>query len=513
MNPMATTGLANGMIGATGWTSLMPLAPMLVISLTAVMVMIAIALKRSNTAAGTISVAGLNIALVLVIWGALNPLAQMQGVVSSLFVVDSFAQFNMGVILVCALACFTLAHGYIENSTANGLAGQKEELYILMLIATLGALLMACTDHMAAFFVSLELLSVPMYGMLAYTYAREQSLEAGMKYLVLSATASATLLMGMALIYACTGTLSFRQIGMATVNSLQTGMNVPLLVVGAAMILFAIAFKLSAAPFHTWTPDVYQGAPAPVATFLGSVSKVATLVVGVRFLLTSATLAIPTVQFLLVIIATLSILLGNVLALRERNAKRVLAYSSIAHLGYVLAVVSAVTIQSVGFASLYMAVYALTTVGSFGVISIMSSPYQGGEAQTLDDYRGLFWQRPILTAVLTVMLLSLAGVPLTAGFISKFYAIFATASAQAWWLTAMIIVGSAIGLYYYLNFMVSLFKRAEFTREQNTRAYDAVNHWGLQAGGIMVLLVTLAIVYLGVFPEWLSKILLAIKIY
>lgn len=487
---------------------LMSLAPMLILSLTVVIVMIQVAIKRSNFLAGTISVLGLNVALITLIAQMTGHLPIADVKVSNLFVLDTFALFNMAVILVSSLACFTLAYGYIENFKDN-----KEELYILMLIATLGGMLMVASNHLASFFMSLELLSVPMYGMLSYTFARSKSLEAGMKYLVLSATASATMLMGMALIYAFTGTLAFGGIGETLANNFANLYNQPLLIVGSAMMLFGIAFKLSAVPFHTWTPDVYQGAPAPVATFLGSVAKVAMLTLGLRFLLGSAVLATPAITTTLVVIAGLSMLVGNLLALRETNIKRMLAYSSIAHLGYVLAVIASVNVNvkvnAVGFTSLYMAVYAFTTIGTFGVITILSSPYSSRtDAEGIEHYQGIFWQRPILTAVLTVMLLSLAGIPLTAGFISKFYAIFATVNVQSWWLTGMIIVGSGIGLFYYLRFMVILFKRPQSVKE-----YDAVNHWGVQAGGIMVMLVTLLVLYFGIFPNTLSQVIRYVSMY
>lgn len=483
---------------------LISLAPMLILSLTVVIVMVQVAIKRSNFLAGTISVLGLNVALITLIAQMIGYLPVMDSKISSLFVLDSFALFNMAVILICSLACFTLVYGYIENFKDN-----KEELYILMLIATLGGMLMVASEHLASFFISLELLSVPMYGMLSYTFARSKSLEAGMKYLVLSATASATMLMGMALIYAFTGTLAFRGIGEMIAGDFANLIHQPILAVGSALVVFGIAFKLSAVPFHTWTPDVYQGAPAPVATFLGSVAKVAMLALGLRFLLSSATLAIPAIAIMLAVIAGLSMLIGNLLALREKNIKRMLAYSSIAHLGYVLAVIASTNIQSLGFASLYMAVYAFTSIGTFGVITILSSPYSNRtDAEWIDNYQGIFWQRPILTAVLTVMLLSLAGIPLTAGFISKFYAIFATVSVQSWWLAGTIIVGSGIGLFYYLRFMVVLFKRPQTVKE-----YDAVNHWGIQVGGIMVILVTLAVLYFGILPNGLSQIMRYVAIH
>lgn len=485
---------------------LMPFLPMFILSLTLIVTMIAIAIKRSNRTATALSFVGLNVALFVLLAQMAGYFSPVQGTISSLFVVDSFAQFNMLIILVCSLACATFTYAYID-----GLNDTKEEMYLLLLIATLGAMLMVCADHFAAFFISLELLSVPMYGMLAYTYARNKSLEAGLKYLVLSATASATMLMGMALMYAMTGTLGFRQIGSSVVNAYQYGVVEPTLVVGTALILFGVAFKLSAVPFHTWTPDVYQGAPAPVSAFLGSVAKVAMLALGLRFLLASATIGLSSIIAVIVVIASLSMIIGNLLALRQQNVKRMLSYSSIAHLGYVLAVIASANFQSVGYTSLYMAVYALTTVGAFGVVSVMSSPYQAtGEAEHIDNFRGLFWKRPLLTAIMAVVLLSLAGIPLTAGFISKFFAVFATVRYTSWWLAAMIIIGSAISLYYYLHLMVVMFQRPKQVESYQTLPMNTV---GNQISSILLILVTLVILYFGIFPDFLARIVAAVRLY
>lgn len=480
---------------------LAPFAPILAVVTTVLFVMLAIAYRRSHFVTGTISVIGLNVGLGILLaqmWGIWEPIftpAQMTTATEQLFVIDHFAQFNMMVVLVAALACCTLSYAYLATLKDN-----KDELYLLMLLSTIGAMFMVSAQHMASFFMSLELLSVPLYGMLAYTFMRERSLESGLKYLVLSATASATLLMGMALIYAETGTLHFREIG----SVLPTLFESPLIILGSALMIFAVAFKLSAAPFHTWTPDVYEGAPAPVATFLASVSKVAMMALVVRFLIGSELLALPSVQMLLMVIAALSILVGNLLAVRQTNLKRLLGYSSIAHMGYVLIALVSIGAEAQRTASLYMAVYAMTSIGAFGVVTLMSSPYRAiGEADELVHYQGLFWRRPVLTAVMTIMMLSLAGIPLTAGFISKLFAVLAAVQGQQWFLSAMIIIGSAIGLYYYLRVMLTLFKRPKKFIE-----YDAAWHWGIGAGGIMVMAVTLLVVYFGVLPnsliEWAS---------
>lgn len=469
---------------------LMPYAPIIIVVITILLVMIAITIKRSHVVTGTITVAGLNI-------GLFTLLAQIGGVISSgsalpqaeqLFVIDHFAQFNMVVIFICVLACCTLSYAYLMNLKDN-----KDELYLLMLLSTAGALLMVCSQHMAAFFMSLELLSVPLYGLLSYTFLRNRSLESGLKYLVLSATASATLLMGMAFIYAQVGSLSFKQIS----SQLPVMFESPLLIVGAAMMMFGIAFKLSAAPFHTWTPDVYEGAPAPIATYLASVTKVAMMALAIRFLIDSALLALPSVQMLILVMATLSILVGNLLAVRQTNLKRLLGYSSIAHMGYVMVVIVSIGSAADSISSMYMAVYAFTSIGAFGVVTLMSSPYrQSGEADELVHYQGLFWRRPVLTAVLTIMMLSLAGIPLTAGFITKLFAILAAVQGTNWFLAGMIILGSAIGLFYYLRVMLTLFKRPKEFIE-----FDVSGQWGMRMGGIMVIAVTAVVILFGVLPN------------
>ncbi len=476
---------------------LAPYAPIIIVVITVLLVMIAIAVKRSHFITGTITVVGLNIGLFtllgqmtgIITIGAIPPIAE------SLFVVDNFSQFNMVVIFICALACCTLSYAYLANLEDN-----KDELYLLMLLSTIGALLMVCAQHMASFFMSLEMLSVPLYGLLSYTFLRSRSLESGLKYLVLSAAASATLLMGMAFIYAQVGTLSFKAISLVLPNIFES----PLLILGAAMMLFGIAFKLSAAPFHAWTPDVYEGAPAPIATYLASVSKVAMMALGIRFLIDTSLLALPSMQMLLMVMATLSILIGNLLAVRQTNLKRLLGYSSIAHMGYVLIVIVSVGSAADSISSMYMAIYAFTSIGAFGVVTLMSSPYRlAGEADELLHYQGLFWRRPVLTAVMTIMMLSLAGIPLTAGFITKLFAILAAVQGANWFLAGMIILGSAIGLFYYLRVMLTLFKRPKQFIE-----FDVSKQWGIRTGGMMVIVMTAIIVFFGILPnsliEWSS---------
>ena len=466
------------------------LLPLLVTSLTIVVVMLAIAWKRSHSTTFILSVGGLNLALLSIIPAMkVAPLA-----VTPLMVVDSFAGFYMALTLVATLACVTLAHAYME-----GFPGNREELYLLMLLSAAGGLVLVSTEHLAGLFIGLELLSVPIYGMVAYAFFNKHTLEAGIKYMVLSAVGSAFLLFGMALLYADSGSLTFAGIGASLADS--TGQN-SLAHVGIGLMLIGLAFKLSLVPFHLWTPDVYQGAPAPVTAFLVSASKVAVFAVLLRLYQMSPATAGGWLSDLLSVIAIASILVGNLLALTQSNLKRLLGYSSIAHFGYLLVALIASKGMAVEAIGVYLTTYVVSSLGAFGVVTLMSTPYHGRDADALFEYRGLFWRRPYLTAVLTLMMLSLAGIPLTAGFIGKFYIITVGVQEQLWWLLGAMVMGSAIAVFYYLRVMVTL-----FMQEHTSLTHDAPMNWGVRAGGIMLLAIAALTFLLGVYPQPLLQLL------
>ncbi|MBM7061762.1 NADH-quinone oxidoreductase subunit NuoN [Pseudomonas sp. UL073] len=474
---------------------LIALLPLLVTCATIVVVMLGIAWKRHHSMTFVLSVGGLNLALLAILPALkVQPLA-----VTSLLLIDNFANFYIALILVATLACVTLAHAYLgERQADKGYPGNREELYLLILLAAAGGIVLVSAQHLAGLFIGLELLSVPVYGMVAYAFFNKRSLEAGIKYMVLSAAGSAFLLFGMALLYADAGSLSFSGIG---AKLAATGMPSLVAQLGLGMMLVGLAFKLSLVPFHLWTPDVYEGAPAPVAAFLATASKVAVFAVLLRLFQLSPVANEGLLNLVLSAIAVASILVGNLLALVQSNLKRLLGYSSIAHFGYLLIAVIASKGLAVEAIGVYLATYVLTSLGAFGVITLMSTPYSGRDADALYEYRGLFWRRPYLTAVLTVMMLSLAGIPLTAGFIGKFYVIAVGVESQQWWLLAALVVGSAIGVFYYLRVMISL-----FLVEPNLRRHDAPLHWAQRAGGIMLLFVALLAFFLGVYPQPLLEL-------
>ena len=298
--------------------------------------------------------------------------------------------------------------------------------------------------------------------------------------------------MGMAFVFVATGTLTFAGVGQQLG---QLGAS-PLLILGAALMLSAIAFKLSLAPFHAWAGDVYEGAPVPVTAFLGSVSKVAMVALAVRLLLETSLPAFVVVDKVVVVLIVLSVLIGNLLALKQVSLKRMLAYSSVAHMGYALMALAALGLQADTLTTMYMIIYALTTLASFGVIALMSQTVHGIEADNVAVYQGLFWRRPVLTAVMTVALLSLAGIPSTAGFMTKVQIMLALVQSGRFWLGGLLIIGSAISLYYYLGVILMMYKRPLATID-----FDVADNWRSRAGGVVLLLISGLLLWWGVLPN------------
>lgn len=464
---------------------LIAIAPLLLVGATTLAVMAGVAWRRHHFLSATLTSVGLNAALLsLLLVVTVTPIQ-----VTPLFIIDNYAVLYCAMILISALVCTSLAYAYLES-----FPDRREEFYILLLCSTAGAITLVCSRHFAGLFIGLELMSVPLFGMIAYAFRDRISLEAGIKYMVLSAAASAFLLFGMALLYAVSGSLVYSDL--APLLGGTADAHNSWLLIGAGMMMVTFAFKLSLAPFHLWTPDVYEGAPGPVSAFLATVSKLAVFALLVRFFQAAPTVDNGTMQAAIAAIAFVSILVGNLLALRQNNIKRLIGYSSIAHLGYLLTAIVANNGLTVETTGVYLATYVLTTLGAFGVVTLVSGPYSGTDAGALHHYRGLFWRRPYLAAVLTVMMMSFAGIPVTAGFIGKFYAIAITVQAHLWWLAITIVVGSAIGLYYYLRVIIIL-----FMREPGHATRDAVHGWGLRSGGIVVMLLSVAVIALGVYPQ------------
>jgi len=453
--------------------------------------------KREHGLVNALTTAGLAASLLVFIF--VDPVLPLQA--TELLYFDGYSLFFSGLIIFGALAVSILAYPYFESHNAL-----NEEFYILLLTATLGAVVLACSTHFVSFFIGMEMLGVSLYAMIAYPVHEEKSakfpLEAAIKYLIMSGLASGLILFGIALLYALTGTMFFSDLAPAI--EAQDVAASPVLVTGWLMIIAGIAFKLSLVPFHIWTPDVYEGAPVPVTAYLATVSKASMLAVVLRLLLISDAFQYDALMLVLTVMAAASMLLGNLLALMQANVKRLFAYSSIAHLGYLLVVIIAAAsvpgMLSVESMSFYVAAYFIMSLGGFAVTNAISN--SGKELDMISDYQGLFWRNPWLAAVMITVLFSLAGIPLTVGFIGKFYVFTSGVEGSLWFLLTMLIIGSAIGLYYYLRIIYAMLQPVEKVSKQDP-AGQAIP-FGTHA---VLASMSAIIIYLGVYPMPMIDIL------
>jgi len=476
---------------------LIDLLQIIMLTLTTVIVMLAAGFKRNHGLVNALCTSGL--AASLLIFYFIEPVLPLQA--TPLIYFDQYSLFFSALLIFGGLVISVLAYPYFEKHHQL-----NEEFYILLLTAILGAVVLVCSSHFVSLFIGMEMLGVSLYAMIAYSVHSNKSakfpLEAALKYLIMSGLASGLILFGMALVYALTGTMFFSEIA-PSIQSLDLAGS-PLLLTGYILILGGIAFKLSLVPFHIWTPDVYEGAPIPVTALLATVSKASMVAITLRLLLHSDAFQFDALILILTVMAAASMLLGNLLALLQQNVKRLLAYSSIAHLGYLLIVVIAAAsipnLLSVESLSFYIAAYFIMSLAGFAVISALSNARE--EHDMVSDFQGLFWRNPWLAAVMITVLLSLAGIPLTAGFIGKFYVFTNGLEGSLWFLLTMLIIGSAIGLYYYLRLIYIMLQKVETDPKMDPALA------GIPFGTHAVLAsMTFLTIYLGVYPMPMIDIL------
>jgi NADH-quinone oxidoreductase subunit N len=430
---------------------LVSLLPLLVVAASTVTVMLVTAFRRNHRLAFALTLIGLVLSLVTL------PLSSraLPRPVTPLLITDEFAIFYIALILLTSLVVVLLSFSYMDKVTGN-----KDEYYMLVLLATLGACTLILSNHFVAFFLGLETLSIALFTMISYTRFQRERIEAAIKYLVLAATTSAFLLFGMALIYTVSGTMQFSQIALLT--EIPAGEQV-LLTIGASMLIIGIGFKLALVPFHMWVPDVYNGAPAPVTAFIATVSKGSVFAVFLR-LFAHISIGIGTSLWnVLALIAIASMLAGNILALSQNNVKRILAYSSIAHFGYLLVAFLAGGSIAASAMTFYIVVYIVTSLIAFGVIALLSTPQR--EFEDLENYRGLLRRRPGYAVLMTLSLLSLASLPPTGGLVGKIFLAAAGVEASLWLLLAALVIGSVIGVFYYLRIVITMFRQSDLTEQ------------------------------------------------
>src|SRR5215471_1811920 len=475
-------------------------SPAAVVVLTALIVLsIGLLAKRTTSACAFVAGLGLIISI-----GAILLLPGNETLFGGMMVISPLT--SLFKIICLALAFFTILLTKAERAQRH-----SGEYLALVLLASVGLMLLVGSEELLMIFIGLELLGLSLYVMAAFDKTDVRSAEAGLKYFLFGSTSSAFTLFGISLIYGMTGTTGLVQ----TAAKLATTPVQPLLAVGIVMTLVGFAFKIAAAPFHLWAPDAYQGAPVPSAAFIASGSKVASFVVLGKIVLTGFAPVHGSAGWhalvagwspVLAALATLSIVIGNLVALSQSNVRRLLAYSAVAHAGYTLIGFVAGDREGFSAALFYTTVYAITLVGAFGVVGVVRRE-TGGD--NFSNFSGLVSRSPLLAGCMAVFMLSLAGIPPLAGFFGKFYlfsaALHAGPNHALLWLVALGLGGSFVSLYYYLLVLKAIFVDARSLVAAPPG--DHIPSDSLQQATVMVL--AAAVLFLGVLPNVLAARILA----
>jgi NADH-quinone oxidoreductase subunit N len=465
-------------------------APLLLLGLAAGILLALIAIGRSHRLTCCTAGACLLAALLSIPTAARAPAA-----FSSLFTFNLPTLGFIALILAGALLILIIASTYWHEKTPV----PREEFPLLLIIATLGAVALAAAASFITLFLGLETMTLAMIGLIAYPSFQPAAAEAAFKYLILSGMSSGFVLFGIGLIELCTGTLDFSQLLRFAPPDAATH---TLLIAGLAMLCIGAAFKLSVVPFHIWVPDIYGGAPAPSGAYLAVIPKLALLAVFIRSIAQAGGILPSDITSLITIIAVLSMLIGNLLALMQGNIKRILGYSSIAHLGYLLVAILAAGSIGKTAAMFYLVTYSLTMIAAFGAIAALSNAAAPGDFDMITDLRGLFWRRPGIAAVLTLSMLSLAGIPPAIGFIAKMYIFAAGIHTALWNLTGVMVASSVIGLFYYLNIILVMSMRPDV--EERPSAIPMTTR-------LILGLVGLPMLIFGIAPQPLIALLQAFR--
>jgi NADH-quinone oxidoreductase subunit N len=380
--------------------------------------------------------------------------------VANAIVVDGFACFMMIVISLTVVLGALLADSYLRREGLDG-----PEFYVLMMLSAAGGLFMATANDLIVLFLGLEILSIALYVLTGYHRRRAESREAAMKYFILGAFSSALFLYGIALVYGATGSTNLVEISSFLASNVIVGNG--LLMAGLVLLLVGLGFKVAAVPFHAWTPDVYQGAPSPVTGFMAAAAKAAGFAGLLRVFFSTFGDQQVDWQPLVWALAVLTMLTGSVLAVVQSDIKRMLAYSSISHAGYVLIGLQAATERGIAGSLYYLLAYTFMVLGSFAIVSLVGR--KGDAEHDLEHYKGLSARRPILALAFTVLLMAQAGIPFTTGFLAKFYVIGAAVQAESYALALIGMVSAVIAAFFYLRVIVVMYSPLEEGAEAGPR--------------------------------------------
>lgn len=414
---------------------------------------------------------------------------------------DTFAMFLTLTICMSLLLVSLLTDSFLRGTPNDG-----PEIYALYMVAAIGGIVMASANDLIVLFLGLETLSLALYVLAASNRRSLKSAESGIKYFILGGFASAFFLYGIALLYGASGTTNITEMVIAFRNGVDLDNSDPLALAGIALLIVGLGFKVAAAPFHVWTPDVYQGAPSPVTAFMASVGKAAAFAAMIRVLVTALPFFRDDWGPVIWVLAVLSLVVGSFLAVVQTNVKRMLAYSSVSHAGFLLVGVEAArntagdALPGDGIASvaLYLMLYSVLVIGSFGVVTIVSkgSGDEDGDS-SLDSFKGLAKRRPTLALAFTVFLLAQAGVPFTSGFIAKFGVIQAAVEEESYVIAVIAMVAAVVAAFLYLRIMVNMWLADPDGGD------DAEPVAIPLSAGVAIFGAAAFTLFVGVFPGWL----------
>ncbi|KQT82743.1 NADH-quinone oxidoreductase subunit NuoN [Aurantimonas sp. Leaf443] len=439
------------------------------------MILLMIGVFRGERSAGLVTALAVGLVVFTAFW--LVAFAPRGAAFGGSFLLDPFAAYAKVLVLIGSALALVMSFGFAEREAFN-----RFEFPVLIVLSTLGMMVMVSAGDLIALYLGLELQSLAIYVLAAINRDSLRSTEAGLKYFVLGALSSGMLLYGASMVYGFTGQIEFPAIAAAAA---QEGRSLGL-IVGIVFVLSGLAFKISAVPFHMWTPDVYEGAPTPITAFMAGAPKVAAMALIARFTVQGFQPLAADWQQVLIFVSIASMIFGAFAAIGQRNIKRLMAYSSISHMGYALVGLSAANLSCVRGVLLYMTVYLAMTIGTFAVIMAMRR--KSGQVETMDDLAGLSKSSPLLAICLTVMMLSLAGLPPLAGFFAKYFVFMAAVEAGLYPLAVIGVLASVVGLFYYLRLVKLMW-------------FDEPAEAFLPMGGALKF--ALAVTALFVFPAYL----------